>query len=65
MVSLALLFNPSTAPVEICPWAVHQFNNKARWVRSERATYFIGSMRDRITRVHHRSKNRPAQWADR
>ena len=47
MVSLALLFNPSTAPVDICPRAVHQFNNKARWVRSERATFFIGSMRDR------------------
>ena len=56
---------PLARPVEICPRAVHQFTNKARCVRSERAPFFIGSMRDRITRVHHRSKNRPAQWADR
>ena len=52
MVNLALLLNPSTAPVEIMPLARNQFSKRGRWVRKDLAVFFIGSIFERIVRVH-------------
>ena len=61
MVSFALLFEPSTAPAEMAPLARNQLSNKGRWVRSVRAIFFMGSIFERIVRVHHWSRNFAAQ----
>src|SRR5208283_4847452 len=39
-----------TKPLEISPLALNQFKIKSSWVRSIRATFFIGSMRLRKAR---------------
>jgi hypothetical protein len=44
-----LLLKPSTIPAEISPRAQNQFKISGRWRRSIRATFFIGSMRERMT----------------
>ena len=65
VVSFNLLFRPSVTPAEIVPFALNQFRIRPSWLRSRRATFFIGSIFDRIVRVHHSCKNRfaqPAYW---
>ena len=58
MVSFTLLFKPSTTPDEIVPLARNQLRISASCDRSERATFFIGSIFDRIVRVVHCFRNR-------
>jgi len=38
---------------------------RARGSRTERAIFFIGSMRERTVRVHQRCRNQPAQYGER
>src|SRR6516165_3273193 len=45
--------------------ARNQFSSSGRCLRNMRATFFIGSMRERRARVHQRSKNFPAQEGER
>src|SRR6185312_12823464 len=61
--SFTLLLSPSTAPAETVPLARNQFRISGRWARMLRATFFIGSRRDRITRPVHSSRNLPAHAA--
>jgi len=56
----SLLFRPSTMPAEIIPRASNQLRMSSRWLRTVRAIFFMGSMRDRITFVHQRFRNFPA-----
>ena len=65
MVSLALLFKPSTTPLDICPLALNQLRIKGRCERSMYAIFFIGLIRERNASVHQRSKNLPAHPAER
>src|SRR3954467_5867872 len=58
--NFTLLFSPSTAPDDTSPLARNQFRISGRWLRIVRATFFIGSSRDRITRRVHSSRNLPA-----
>jgi hypothetical protein len=44
--------------------ARNQFSRSSRWLRSMRATFFMGSIWDRRVCVHQRSRNRPAQVGD-
>ncbi len=55
-----LLFSPSTTPLENAFLALNQFKISSRWFRIVLATVFKGSIFERITRVHHRSRNFPA-----
>ena len=64
MVSFALLLNPSTIPLETDPLARNQLSNSSRCERKLRATFFSGGSRERMTREHHSSRNRPAQAGD-
>ena len=64
MVSLALLFRPSTTPLEMAPLALNQFKISGLWRRHMRAIFFMGSMRERNAVVHQVSKNLPAQVGD-
>ena len=61
VVSLTLLLNPSTVPLERAPFARNQLRINSRWLRKVRATFFIGSSFERIVRVHHWSRNFLAQ----
>src|SRR5512147_1756364 len=61
--SFTLVFRPSTAPDEIDPLARNQFRINGRCARMLRATFFIGSSRDRITRPAYSSRNLPAHTA--
>ena len=61
VVSFALLLKPSTIPLENCPLARNQFNSNGRCFRNLRATFFMGSILERIVFVHHLSRNCPAQ----
>ena len=56
---------PSTIPLESCLLARNQFKSSSRCERTMRAIWFIGSSRERIVRVHHRSRNRPAHYGER
>ena len=64
MVSLALVFRPSTTPLEMAPLALNQFRMRGRWRRHMRAIFFMGSMRERKAVVHQVSRNFPAQVVD-
>ena len=59
MVTFALLFNPSTTPLENSLRALKWFSSSARWVRSVRAIFFMGSMRLRMVWRHQKSRNMP------
>ena len=61
VISFNLLLKPSTIPAEIVPPARNQLRMSSRFSRKVRATFFIGSILLRIVRVHHSSKNFPAQ----
>ena len=60
-----MLLKPSTIPAEISLRARNQFKISGRWRRSIRATFFIGSMRERMTWTHHSSRKAPAQSSER
>ena len=45
--------------------ARNPFSNSSRCSLSARATFFIGSRRERIVRLHQRSRNCPAQYGER
>ena len=64
VVTRALLLNPSTTAAERVPLARNQFSSRGRWARSIRATFCIGSIRERRTLVHQRSRKRPANVTD-
>ncbi len=61
IVTFTLLLRPSTTPDDIVPLARNQFRISPSWRRRDRATFFIGSIFDRIVRVVHCFRNRPAQ----
>lgn len=63
MVSFALLLQPSTIPLDIA-LAANQLRSRDRCVRIVQATFFIGSICDRMTAVHQLSRNLPAQVAE-
>ncbi len=46
--SLAFPLRPSTTPAEISFLARNQLSSRSRWPRSSRATFLMGSIRDRI-----------------
>ena len=48
MVSFALVLKPSTMPLENCPLARNQFSKRGRCRLSIFATFFIGSIFERI-----------------
>lgn len=60
MVSLALLFMPSTTPFEIRPLALNQFKMSGRCRWHIRVIFFMGAMRERRAAVHQASRNLPA-----
>ena len=61
MVTFALLFKPSTIPLEKAFFALNQFRISSLCARIVLATFFMGSICERITRVHQRSRNFSAQ----
>ena len=64
-VSFTRLLRPSTTPPEIRFLARNQFSNRGRCLCSMRATFFIGSMRERKAPLHQRPKNFPVQGGER
>ena len=60
-VNFALVLKPSTVPLETCPLARNQFTIRGWWFLNIRATFFIGSSRERKTRVIQRFRNFSAQ----
>src|ERR1019366_3295299 len=57
-----LLLRPSTAPAETSPLARNQFSKSSSWVRSMRATFFIGSKRLRMARLTLPSESVSHNW---
>ena len=52
IVNLAFKLRPSTAPLESWPSAANQLRMRSLCRRSIFATCFMGSMRERMVRVH-------------
>ena len=61
--TVVLAFKPSTTPLGNAFLARNQLRISSRCPRSVLAIFFIGSIRERIPRVHQRSRSRPAQKA--
>ena len=59
-----LLFSPSTAPLQISPFARNQFRVGSSHARSIRANFFTGSYLLRIARNHPQFRNAAAQLTD-
>ena len=55
--SFALLLNPSTIPAEMVPRARNQLRISFSCFLKDRVIFFIGSIRERMTRPHHSRRN--------